>query len=90
MLQEFAREGHHARRPESRLGEGVSVYFICGDAPAIYREVTSRGVGASRPVVGNRMWVTEITDPDGYKIAFESPTDTPEETVFTGNDSPTK
>jgi lactoylglutathione lyase len=26
------------------------------------------------------MWVNGISDPDGYKLFFESPTDTPEET----------
>jgi hypothetical protein len=26
--------------------------------------------------------VTELTDPDGYRLAFESPTDLPEETVY--------
>jgi hypothetical protein len=28
------------------------------------------------------MWVTILTDPDGYKLDFESPTDTPEESVY--------
>jgi hypothetical protein len=28
------------------------------------------------------MWVTPLVDPDGYKIFFESPTDVPEETVY--------
>ena len=28
------------------------------------------------------MWVTILTDPDGYKLDFESPTDVPEETVY--------
>jgi hypothetical protein len=28
------------------------------------------------------MWVTTLRDPDGYRIDFESPTDVPEETVF--------
>jgi hypothetical protein len=49
---------------------------------AIYREVTSRGIEASRPFVGNAMWVTSLLDPDGYKIEFESPTDVPEETEY--------
>jgi hypothetical protein len=25
------------------------------------------------------MWVTRVTDPDGYEMFFESPTDAPEE-----------
>jgi hypothetical protein len=28
------------------------------------------------------MWVTQVTDPDGYELYFESPTDAPEETEF--------
>src|SRR5574341_1400609 len=56
MLQEFKKEGHHAWVPEGKLGVGVSIYFICEDALAIYREVTSRGIQASRPFVGNGMW----------------------------------
>jgi predicted lactoylglutathione lyase len=82
MLQEFWKEGHHANAPETKLGAGVSICFICQDALAIYREVTARGIQASRPFVGNGMWVTSLTDPDGYRIDFESYTDTPEETVF--------
>jgi hypothetical protein len=72
----------HARAPEGKLGAGVTVCFICADALAIYREVTSRGVQASRPFVGNGMWVTSLSDPDGYRLDFESPTDVPEETVW--------
>ena len=82
MLQEFRTDGRHARVPAGTVGEGVSIYFICEDAPAIYREVTARGVAASRPMVGNGMWVTALSDPDGYRLFFESPTDAPEETVL--------
>jgi hypothetical protein len=28
------------------------------------------------------MWVTSLSDPDGYRILFESDTDVPEETEF--------
>jgi predicted enzyme related to lactoylglutathione lyase len=82
MLQEFKKEGHHAWVPEGKLGVGVSIYFICDDALAIYREVTARGIQASRPFVGNGMWVTSLSDPDGYRIEFESYTDVPEGTEF--------
>jgi len=37
---------------------------------------------AARPFVGNNLWVTSFTDPDGYRLDFESPTDVPEETVY--------
>jgi len=78
MLQEW----NESKRPEGKVGVGVSICFQCEDALAIYREVTSRGIQASRPFVGNAMWVTGMTDPDGYQIEFESPTDAPEESVF--------
>jgi hypothetical protein len=63
MLQEFRREGHDSWAPKGIVGEGVSIYFICEDALAIYREVTSSGIKASRPFVGNGMWVTPLLDP---------------------------
>jgi catechol 2,3-dioxygenase-like lactoylglutathione lyase family enzyme len=31
------------------------------------------GVQAQRPFVGNGMWDTQVTDPDGYDLFFESP-----------------
>ncbi len=64
------------------MGVGVSICFQCEDALAIYREVTSHGIQASRPIVGNGMWVTSVLDPDGYRLEFESYTDVPEETVL--------
>jgi catechol 2,3-dioxygenase-like lactoylglutathione lyase family enzyme len=80
MLQEFRKEGPNAWTPHGKVGEGVSIAFQCQDALAIYREVLSRGLKASKPFVGNGMWVTFLIDPDGYKLEFESPTDVPEET----------
>jgi lactoylglutathione lyase len=75
MLQEYGKDKVFT----GKLGEGVSVCFQCADAVKIYREVTSRGIQAKRPFVGNAMWVTSLSDPDGYKLDFESPTDAPEE-----------
>jgi len=86
MLQEFSKEGHDSWVPEGKVGEGVSIYFICEDALAIYREVRSRGIQASKPFVGNGMWVTSLSDPDGYKIEFESYTDVTEGTEFAGHE----
>jgi lactoylglutathione lyase len=80
MLQEYIKDGPHAWTPTGKLGEGVSLSFQCEDAVTLYREYISRGVEASEPQVGNSMWVTCLSDPDGYRIEFESPTDTPEET----------
>ena len=53
------------------------------DALALYREFKSHGIQTlKRPFVGNRLWVVPVTDPDGYRIDFESPTDAPEESEF--------
>lgn len=53
---------------------------MCEDALALYRELKSGGIQTQkRPLVGNRLWVVSLTDPDGYRIDFESPTDAPEE-----------
>ena len=82
MLQELTRDGHGPGRPDGKVGLGVSICLLCRDALAIYRELRARGVAASVPFVGNAMWVTSLTDPDGYRLDFESPTDVPEETVY--------
>jgi lactoylglutathione lyase len=87
MLQEYLTEGHGGRRPEGKLGQGVSVCFLCEDALALYRGFRARGIAASRPLVGNAMWVTSLTDPDGYRLDFESPTDAPEESVLPDDDA---
>ncbi|MGC2371224.1 MAG: VOC family protein [Candidatus Sulfotelmatobacter sp.] len=76
MLQEFRPEG----KPKETLGTGVNVCFQCEDALALYREFKSRGIQTrERPSVGNHLWVVALTDPDGYRIEFSSPTDAPEE-----------
>jgi lactoylglutathione lyase len=72
--------GHDSWVPAQKVGEGVSLCFQCEDASAIYHVVRSRGIEAEEPLVGNRMWVTELPDPDGYRLFFESVTDVPEET----------
>jgi uncharacterized glyoxalase superfamily protein PhnB len=76
MLQEFRPE----RKPKEALGIGTTICFSCDDALALYREFTSRGIRThTRPFVGNGLWVVPVTDPDGYRLEFESPTDAPEE-----------
>lgn len=82
MLQQFRTEGHDSWVPEGKLGVGVTVCFICEDALVLYREFSARGIQASKPFVGNAMWVTSLSDPDGYRLDFESDTDVPEETVY--------
>lgn len=82
MLQEIRNDGKHFAEPLGKVGQGVSICFICADALSIYRDATARGIRAGRPFVGNGMWVTSLSDPDGYRLDFESETDVPEETVF--------
>ena len=78
MLQEYLPE----RVPQEKLGVGVTLCFTCQDALALYREWRARGIETKRPFVGNRMWVTDVADPDGYRLSFESPTDAPEESEY--------
>ena len=76
MLQEF----WPGSRPTERLGTGIHVCFTCEDAVALYRDFKSRGIQTrKRPFVGNHLWVVPLSDPDGYLVEFESPTDAPEE-----------
>jgi lactoylglutathione lyase len=76
MLQQFMSE----RKPAETLGTGVNVCFHCEDALALYRDLKSRGIQPRiRPFVGNGLWVVPLTDPDGYRMEFSSPTDAPEE-----------
>lgn len=82
MLQESAAEGANRPGMDGHVAAGVTIYFICQDALAIYRDLRARGIEAGRPFVGNAMWVTEISDPDGYRLAFESPTDAAQATVL--------
>jgi len=67
---------------DGKVGDGVSICFTCDDALSIYRDITSRGIQSKRPFVGNRMWVVEVSDPDGYVLCFESYTDEAEDTVL--------
>jgi len=82
MLQEYWKDGKQGGWPAGVLGQGVSICFICADAIAVYHDSQARGLDPSRPFVGNNLWVTTLTDPDGYRLDFESPTDVPEETVY--------
>jgi lactoylglutathione lyase len=63
-------------------GSGVSICFMCTDALELYAEFLSRDLKVREPFVGNGMWVTGLSDPDGYRLDFESDTDVPEETRF--------
>lgn len=78
MLQEYRPE----LVPSDKLGAGASICFICEDALKIYHEAVARGLQASKPFVGNAMWVTSLSDPDGYRLDFESDTDVAEGTEY--------
>jgi catechol 2,3-dioxygenase-like lactoylglutathione lyase family enzyme len=82
MLQEYWTDGAPGGGPAGPRGQGMSICFMCRDAIAIYHEATSRGLAPAAPFVGNGLWVTSFTDPDGYRLDFESPADAPEETVY--------
>jgi catechol 2,3-dioxygenase-like lactoylglutathione lyase family enzyme len=76
------KDGQPGGWPAGVLGQGISICFVCADAIAVYHAAQARGLNPSRPFVGNNMWVTSFTDPDGYRLDFESPTDVPEDTVY--------
>ena len=78
MLQEYSSN----TIPSGKRGEGVSICFQCKDVLAIYHDAIAHDLKPQRPFVGNGMWVTVLTDPDGYKLDFESPTDVPEDTEY--------
>lgn len=82
MLQERTDQNKDAQQPDGPAGLGVTLFFMCEDALIIYRDATRRGLAASRPFVGNGMWVTELHDPDGYHLAFESVTDEREGSIY--------
>jgi lactoylglutathione lyase len=67
---------------EMEKGKGVSICFLGKDALALYHEFVKHGIEIKEPFVGNNMWVVCLTDPDGYRLDFESPTDVPEETKY--------
>jgi catechol 2,3-dioxygenase-like lactoylglutathione lyase family enzyme len=82
MLQEPHGDAPKAKLARSTVGHGVSICFICEDALVLYHEFTGKGLTVREPFVGNNMWVVTVSDPDGYILEFESPTDVPEETRY--------
>ena len=78
MLQEYRKEWV----PEEKLGQGVSICFICEDALKLYDEFLQKGLQPTEPFVGNKMWVISLKDPDGYNLTFESNTDVADETKY--------
>ena len=70
MLQEGAGNAPSGPAP------GVTLYFVCDDADAMYGDLVSRGLELDPPVdayYGMRQIF--VTDPNGYALCFESPTE---------------
>ena len=82
MIQELPKEGVDSWTPVGMVGEGVSICFMCENAIVIYRQMLERKFKVPAPSVSNRLWVTSLSDADGYRIDFESPTNLPEDTQY--------
>jgi len=83
MLQEAGESARETMLINGIPGNGAALYFQCTDAIALYREAAARGIHPlHEPEVGNFAWEVFFADPDGYKINFSSPTDLPDETLF--------
>lgn len=55
------------------LGHGVSFYYVCDDADAIYHELTAKGLSLNPPATADYgMCQLFVAEPDGYTICFES------------------
>ena len=81
VLQEYWRDGRpqgHRMLPVARRFYLLHVRRRDSDLPRLI----ARGIAAQRPIVGNGLWVTSVWDLDGYRLDFESPTELPEETIY--------
>ena len=81
LQQERVRQGKSFLSGD-KPGAGVSIWFQYRDSLELYTEFIGKGVDAMEPFVGNGLWDVKVTDPDGYSLHFESPTDVPEETRY--------
>jgi len=70
------------RRPDGVLGQGVTICFQCEDALALYHGFVQSGLSPKRPFVGNGLWVVALSDPDGHRLEFASPTDVTEDSEY--------
>ena len=65
MLQQAEEEDG----PAEHRGNGVSFYFVCDDADAIFTELTSRGLKLRAPTVAYYgMKQVVVPEPDGYYL----------------------
>jgi len=82
MLQEPRATADKPFLSGDKPGAGVAICFQCLDALALYKEYTQKAIKTQEPFVGNGLWDLSLTDPDGYCLHFESPTEVPEETKY--------
>ena len=82
MLQEARVTAENPYLSGNEPGAGVSIWFQCRDSLVLYHEFLNKGIKADEPFVGNGLWDLSVTDPDGYRIHFESQTDVPEATMY--------
>lgn len=73
MLEQSCEEDGPAVGPS----RGIGFYFICDDADEMHSELTERGLHIAPPHVAfYGMKQVFVTDPDGYRLCFESQADT--------------
>ncbi|OJV21913.1 MAG: hypothetical protein BGO21_24550 [Dyadobacter sp. 50-39] len=82
MLQQIRKDRLEHWLELGKPGHGISIFFVCNDALAVYLDVIAKGITVERPFVGNGMWVVSMIDPDGYRIEFESKTTEKEGTQY--------
>lgn len=71
MLQQYCEEDP----PPATWGKGFTLYFLCEDAELASRKLREQGIEASAPSeTFYGMKQTFVTDPDGYLVCFENPT----------------
>ena len=72
MLQQATAEDP----PAASWGRGMTLYFLCDDASEAYRQFQERGIDASPPTeTFYHMNQVFVSDPDGYRLCFENPTE---------------
>ena len=52
----------------------VALYIDCGDVPALYAELSARGLNSTPPATtGYGFLGFSVSDPDGYGVIFHQP-----------------
>jgi lactoylglutathione lyase len=82
MLQEARISADKPYLSGNEAGAGVTIFFQCRDSLVLYQQFRENGINVEEPFVGNGLWDVKVTDPDGYDLHFESPTDVREETTY--------